>query len=148
MGRLFRRIAAAVPAAALIAVVAAPAGAAPLSADEPVPLGFREIAPGKDKHPSGMAEAFRYTATEDGPVDVINVYVERAGRRTKLHAGIYTDRNGRPSQLLGASDELGLRRGRARLEQHPDLARRAREGQDVLDGCARLRRRADPAQLP
>ena len=104
MGRLFRRIAAAVLPAALIVVVAGPAGAASL-ADDPVQLGMRDLAPGKDKHPSGMAEAFRYTAAGDGPVDVINVYVERAGRKTKLHAGIYTDHKGRPSELLGDSDE-------------------------------------------
>jgi len=83
--------------------LASSAAAAPLSPDEPVPLGMRDIAPGKDKHPAGMAEAFRYTAAADGPVDVINVYVERATRKAKLVAGIYTDERGRPSRLLGTN---------------------------------------------
>ena len=70
---------------ALIAlVVAVPtfavatANAATLSSDEPVPLGSRPTRRTCDDNVAGMAEAFRYEAkSADGPVDVVNVYLDR-----------------------------------------------------------------------
>ena len=98
-----------------------------------MPLGLNAIAPGKDEHPSDLAEAFRYTATADGPVDMINVYVERAERKTKLAAGIYTNEKGRPARLLGSSDN-----GVSRLDQHdwnsvPISPVELEKGEHVLD---------------
>src|ERR687896_781616 len=84
---------------ALVAVLAlvptGSAAAAPLSSDEPPMLGYDALAPTRDSNDSGMAEAFSFVAKEDGPVDVINVYLE-AGGGHRLIAGIYDDKNGGP----------------------------------------------------
>jgi PKD repeat protein/type 1 glutamine amidotransferase len=84
------------------------AGAATLSSDEPVPLGSRAIAPTWDDNVAGMAEAFAYKASSDGPVDVVNVYLDKhwntrvVGRPgARLIAGIYADANGKPGAKLG-----------------------------------------------
>ena len=94
--------------ATLSALGAATAGAATLSSDEPVPLGSRAIAPTYDDNVAGMAEAFRYQAKSDGPVDAVNVYLDKHWDKkkyghpnAKLIAGIYADSNGRPGALLG-----------------------------------------------
>jgi Trehalose utilisation len=93
---------------ALLAL-AAPAAAAPtLSGDDPPALGSRDFQPTWDDNVAGMAEAFSFKATADGPVDIVNVYLERHWDRRKvgnpgarLIAGIYADANGQPGALLG-----------------------------------------------
>ena len=40
-------------------------------------LGMAELAPSVDSNNAGQPEAFSYTAKDDGPVDIINVYLER-----------------------------------------------------------------------
>ena len=89
--------------------LAAPAAAAPtLSGDDPPALGSRDFQPTWDDNVAGMAEAFSFKATADGPVDIVNVYLERHWDRHKygkpgarLIAGIYADANGQPGALLG-----------------------------------------------
>ena len=99
------------PLAVLIAALAlaAPAAAAPtLSGDDPPALGHRDVLPTGDINAPRMAEAFSFKATADGPVDIVNVWLDRHWDRTKvgrpgarLIAGIYGDTNGRPGALLG-----------------------------------------------
>ncbi len=93
--------------AALALVPAGSAAAAPLSSDEPPMLGMTELAPSVDSNNAGQPEAFSYTAKEDGPVDIINVYLERGSGRW-LIAGIYDDNNGRPGKLLAQDSVTNL----------------------------------------
>ena len=114
------------------------ANAATLSSDEPVPLGSRADAPEWDENGVNMAEAFRYTASADGPVDVVNVKLDRrfvtrraSAANARLIAGIYADANGQPGALLGKGQLDQLRP--PCVEHGPDHRRRAREGQALLD---------------
>jgi PKD repeat protein/type 1 glutamine amidotransferase len=95
-------------AVAVPAFAASTATASTLSSDEPVPLGSRADAGEWDENVANMAEAFRYSAAADGPVDVINVKLDRrwvtrrqSAANARLIAGIYADGNGRPGALLG-----------------------------------------------
>jgi PKD repeat protein/glucose/arabinose dehydrogenase len=94
-------------AAVLALVPTGSAAAAPLSSDEPPVLGYEALAPTRDSNDSGVAEAFSFIAKEDGPVDVINVYLEAGGGHW-LIAGIYDDKNGRPGKLLASEDVTNL----------------------------------------
>jgi PKD repeat protein/glucose/arabinose dehydrogenase len=104
-----RRVATLLVLAALPFAGASTAAAAPtLSGDDPPALGSRADAPEWDENGANMAEAFRYTASADGPVDVINVKLDRrfvsrraSAANARLIAGIYADANGRPGALLG-----------------------------------------------
>jgi PKD repeat protein/type 1 glutamine amidotransferase len=103
-------------ALAMPAFAASTASAATLSSDEPVPLGSRAIAPTYDDNVAGMAEAFRYEAKSDGPVDAVNVYLDKHWDRkksgnpgAKLIAGVYSDNNGRPGSLLGQGSLTSFR---------------------------------------
>jgi hypothetical protein len=102
MGLPSRRIALAVLACAL-PTAATPAAAAPLSSDEPLILGTDLVGPERKGVDKGQATAFRHSATADGPVDTINVYLDKVDRRAKLAVGIYEDDRGRPDRLLAAS---------------------------------------------
>ena len=122
------------------------AAAPTLSGDDPPALGSRDFQPTWDDNVAGMAEAFSFKATADGPVDIVNVYLERHWDRRKfgnpgarLIAGIYADANGQPRRAArpGQPDDLQVRR----LEHGADRGDRAREGQDVLHRHARPARR-------
>jgi type 1 glutamine amidotransferase len=90
----------------LPAFAASTATAATLN--EPV-LGSRAIEPVIDRNAPGLIEAFDFVAKSDGPVDVVNVYLDRyAGTpnlsrpNARLHAGIYANgSNNRPGARLG-----------------------------------------------
>ena len=107
--RRLRRLAPFAVMLALPFAAASPAAAAPtLSGDDPPALGSRDFQPTWDDNVAGMAEAFSFKATADGPVDIVNVYLERHWDRNKfgkpgarLIAGIYADANGKPGALLG-----------------------------------------------
>ena len=106
--RWLRRAAALALVSALPALAAGSATAAPLSSDEPRQLGSRADAPTWDDNVAGMAEAWAFEAGAAGPVDVVNVRLDRrfVSRRTsrpnaRLIAGIYDDAGGRPGTLLG-----------------------------------------------
>ena len=71
-------------------------------------LGTDALAPSVDANNAGQPEAFSFTAKEDGPVDIINVYLERNSGRW-LIAGIYNDNNGRPGQLLAQDSVTNLK---------------------------------------
>ena len=43
-----------------------------------------------------MLEAFSFVAKEDGPVDVINVYLQAAHRNARVVAGIYANTASEP----------------------------------------------------
>jgi Trehalose utilisation len=105
------------PLAVLVAwlALASPAAAAP-SVSEPPALGTRDMQPTWDDNVAGMAEAFSFKATADGPVDVVNVFLERHWDRRKvgnpgarLIAGIYADANGEPGALLGQGSLTSFR---------------------------------------
>ena len=138
------------PLVVLLASLAAavPAAAAPtLSEDDPPALGSRDFEPAYDVNTSGMAEAFSFKADTDGPVDGINVYLDRnwdtrnVGRPgARLITGIYADANGRPGALLGQGSITSFRYrnwntvpisavdldgGPAVLDRHPRHPRRA-----------------------
>ena len=105
--RWTRRLATLVVLAALPLVAVSTASAAPLVADPPA-LGSTDVQPTGDINQPGMAEAFSFKAKADGPVDIVNVYLDRhwdqrkVGRPgARLIAGIYADANGRPGALLG-----------------------------------------------
>ena len=51
---------------------------------EPPALGTRDAQPTWDDNAAGMAEAFSFKAKADGPVDVVNVYLDRHWDRTKF----------------------------------------------------------------
>lgn len=57
--------------------------------------------------PKGMATAFQTTATSTGMVNTITVYVDQNSSPTRLAAGIYTDNNGHPGQLIKGYDDIG-----------------------------------------
>ncbi|HEX5620366.1 MAG TPA: ThuA domain-containing protein [Solirubrobacteraceae bacterium] len=95
-------------AVVLPAFAAASANASTLSSDEPVPLGSRADAPTWDDNLAGMPEAWQYTAASSGPVDAVNVRLDRrfnsrrqSAANARLIAGIYADANGQPGALLG-----------------------------------------------
>lgn len=91
----------------LPALAAASASASVLSSDEDLPLGTDVLSPYGDHNVAGMAEAFEFNAKADGPVDAVNVFLDKVpGQRqssanARLIAGIYADANGRPGALLG-----------------------------------------------
>ena len=94
-------------AVAVPAFAASTATAATLN--EPV-LGSRAIEPIIDRNAPGQIEAFDFVAKSDGPVDVVNVYLDRyAGTpnlsrpNARLHAGIYANgSNNRPGKRRAA----------------------------------------------
>jgi PKD repeat protein/glucose/arabinose dehydrogenase len=107
LSRWSRALKALVLLAVLSALTAQAAGASVLSPDEDLPLGTDTLSPYGDHNVAGMAEAFDFTAKADGPVDAVNVFLDKnPGQRAssanaRLIAGIYADANGRPGALLG-----------------------------------------------
>ena len=67
-------------------------------------LGSSAVGTAIDDVAGGMSEAFRTTAQGTGTIDRLNVYLEKGTKATKVVAGIYSDANGRPGQLLTTSD--------------------------------------------
>jgi hypothetical protein len=63
-------------------------------------LGDQRIAPQVDYTPSGMAEAFQSTASDDGTVGSISVYVDESSTDVDVSAGVYADDGGHPGALL------------------------------------------------
>lgn len=64
-------------------------------------LGGNDLLPAADSNPAGTAEAFPTTASEDGTIGRIGVYVDPGATATSLVAGVYADGEGGPGTLLG-----------------------------------------------
>ena len=61
---------------------------------------------------AGTAQAFRFVAPASGTVRAISVYVGARSGSTRLVAGLYSERSGRPRSLLASGSEPVRRRGR------------------------------------
>jgi hypothetical protein len=87
-------------AAALALVVGAASGAT--GRGSAMLLGSRQVAPAIDSDRSGMAEAFAARARATGKVDAVSIYLDRSSTASAIVAGLYTDANGHPGQLLAS----------------------------------------------
>ena len=91
-----------VPIAIMTAVllIAGMAAQAPLARAASPILGSATIAPSADSDGTGLAEAFKATASSTGTINALFVYVDAPSTATTLVAGIYTDNGGHPGTLL------------------------------------------------
>ena len=81
-----------------------------LTGEAPI-LGETALSPETDTLDSTLPEAFRNIARGTGAVDRLGVFVENGTSATKLVAGIYSDANGHPGQLLGQGSLTPVARG-------------------------------------
>jgi hypothetical protein len=65
--------------------------------------GDQALEPAFDSSPSGQAEAFQTTATANGTVNRLSVYLSSANAATSVKLGLYSDAAGRPGSLLGSA---------------------------------------------
>ena len=85
------------------------AGAAlPASTAAPSPapvtlLGSSTIQSSVDTNPSGMAEAFAFTAAASGNAETLNLYLDAGSTATRVIAGVYADAGGKPGALLSST---------------------------------------------
>ena len=75
-------------------------------------LGDEGIAPQVDYTASGMAEAFQSTASHDGTVRAISIYVDATSTDLTATAGLYDDDGGHPGSLLARGAPTVTRPGR------------------------------------
>jgi O-glycosyl hydrolase len=67
-------------------------------------LGDATIRPDRDSNAAGMAEAFPYTATADGAVNTLALYLDGSSDATAVMLGLYgTGASGGPGPLLAAA---------------------------------------------
>jgi hypothetical protein len=90
-------------------------------------LGNEGIAPQVDYTPSGMAEAFQSTASDDGTVGSISVYVDASSTDLTATAGLYADDGGHPGVLLASGDTTVARPGQWNTIAVPTTAVKAGE---------------------
>ncbi len=64
-------------------------------------LGDGTLASKIDSNPQGTAEAYRTTATKNGVITAIRVYIDASSTATEIVTGIYDNNSGRPGKLLG-----------------------------------------------
>ena len=69
-----------------------------------VTLGSTQVGTYSEKLISGYKDACRYQAPQSGTVGSISMFILTAN--AQLRFGIYTDLNGRPSQLLGQTNQV------------------------------------------
>src|SRR5207302_2373793 len=58
------------------------------------------VEPSLDSNAPGSAESFLYTATAGGAVSSLAVYLDSTNSASSVVAGLYTDANGHPGNLL------------------------------------------------
>jgi hypothetical protein len=63
-------------------------------------VGSNAVQGNIDSNPPGTAEAFRYTATNTGPVSHLLLYADGSNAAHQLVIGLYSDNNGHPGTLL------------------------------------------------
>jgi hypothetical protein len=63
-------------------------------------VGNQNIELNIDSTATGLAEAFPATASANGQIGSINVFLDETSAATKIYAGIYADANGHPGSLL------------------------------------------------
>lgn len=63
-------------------------------------IGDGNVEAAADNNSAGLAEAFPATATSTGSLVQLRVYVDKGSAASKLVAGLYTNVNGHPAQLV------------------------------------------------
>jgi hypothetical protein len=63
-------------------------------------VGNQTVQTNRDNNPSGMAEAFQYTATASGTASQLNVYLDSTNAATSVVVGLYTNASNAPASLL------------------------------------------------
>jgi PKD repeat protein/type 1 glutamine amidotransferase len=112
MGTLRRTVSAAIAAGLLAAIPDAAHGAGVLAPDGPPPLGTRTVGPAPDSVAAGQPKAFQFEASNDQPIDVINVYLDAGTSATRVATGIYANAAGdRPGELLASGSIIDIRVG-------------------------------------
>jgi hypothetical protein len=71
-------------------------------------LGTNTVSSAADNNSSGVAEAFRVTATTSGSVSSLSAYVDAADQATTLVIGLYADAGGHPGSLLTQATATGI----------------------------------------
>ena len=75
--------------------------ALPVHAAGTILVGQQQLTSTVDSNSTGVAEAFRATASISGTVTSLSAYVDASSTGTNLVLGIYSDKNGTPGNLLG-----------------------------------------------
>lgn len=78
-----------------------------LGGADPVLFGDQTIEATSETAPAGLADAFPFNDQITGTAASISVYVDSSNRASKLIAGLYSDKRGRPGSLL-ATGSLSL----------------------------------------
>jgi len=71
-------------------------------------LGDQAIESQVDGDPSGVAEGFQTTATANGAVTALRIYLDASSTATRLVAGLYADSAGHPGGLLAQGSSTNL----------------------------------------
>jgi len=74
-------------------------------------LGNMNEEPWVDTQRQGRAQAFRAVAEKSGTVNSLQVYLDASTTATKLIAGIYSNKNGKPSTLIAQGSITSLQLG-------------------------------------
>jgi hypothetical protein len=82
-------------------------GKSKVGGTHPVLFGDQTIEATSDTAPAGLADAFRFNDQITGTAASISVYVDSRNRASRLIAGVYSDKRGRPGSLL-ATGSLSL----------------------------------------
>jgi Galactose oxidase-like, Early set domain/Bacterial Ig domain len=70
------------------------------AASAAVLVGDATTAPSTDTDGSGLAEAFKTTASASGSADALNVFLDGSSKATRVVVGLYADKGGHPGALL------------------------------------------------
>ena len=70
----------------------------------PATFGYMQIGQYTDLLIPGYKDSCRYQASESGTVNSISMYIQTANAQVRF--GIYSDQNGKPSQLLAQSNQV------------------------------------------
>ncbi|MEQ1637904.1 MAG: LamG-like jellyroll fold domain-containing protein [Methylococcales bacterium] len=74
-------------------------------------MGNTTIEPKIDSNPQGLAEAFQTTPQKSGVVSTVRVYLDASSTATELVAGIYSENNGHPGNLVAQGKLSNLKAG-------------------------------------
>ena len=75
-----------------------------LYAASPATFGYTQVGQNTDMLVAGYKDSCRYLASESGTVNSISMYVQTANAQVRF--GVYSDQNGKPSQLLAQSNQV------------------------------------------
>jgi hypothetical protein len=74
-------------------------------------FGSQIIEPSVDSNSLGSAEAFQTTASTNGTLTSMRIYLDTASTTTKLYIGLYTDNAGHPGTLLTQGSSTQFTKG-------------------------------------